>query len=362
MLVEGAAACHDAAVAALQVLEGIEDANLSIVCPVAFVAVVHVLDVLYLVIAKHGEAAGGLYAAKVVHVSQSGPIGCLAGNDLAIEAKATLSGRTLHVSIALALQSDVSIAHEGGLDFCLGTHTHLSVDGWHVEVAPIDADAVAFPCQDGLLDRTCTHVTHTFFHAQAGHSSLRDAVNALHGSCLEVKLHVVLLTICGTHLIRDVVDGDGNQVVVIDQHGGGEDQIEFHGAALHRVVGVGSQHIHALLLCHLHVVHLGAHVLVEAVIRVGTSSGVVAVGSDHVLAFVEKVLDLAIHMQHDAIHPGLACLGYAGAIDKELEHIVVRVLQIEVLVELVGCQLYGAAHVDVAVLGIPNGIDVLQVA
>ena len=54
--VEVAAAAHYRGVAALQLLESIEYGHASAVCPVAFVAVVHIFYVFNLVVTDEGEA------------------------------------------------------------------------------------------------------------------------------------------------------------------------------------------------------------------------------------------------------------------------------------------------------------------
>ena len=174
------------------------------------------------------------------------------------------------------------------------------------------------------------------------------------------ELHVVLVSVGGAHLIRDIVDGCREQVVVVDEHGRGEYHVEFHGAADEGIVGVGGHHADALLLSVEQVAALALDVLKQSEVGVSPSRGVVAMGSDDIRALVEQLFQRAVEMQAHTLSPRLARVGHLLSVDVELEHVVVRVYQVEVLVEVGLRQVEGASHIQVAVLLVPSGAHVVQ--
>ena len=160
----------------------------------------------------------------------------------------------------------------------------------------------------------------------------------------------MLAAIGSAYLIRNVVDRHRDQVVVINEHRSGEDNVQFNRTAGKGIIGIGCQYIYTLLLSHLDVGTLGLDVLEQTEVDVCTACGIVAVGRDDVLAGMKKVLQVTLEMQHNAVHPGLACVGHLGAIDVEFKHIIVRILHIQVLLQLLGCQFHLSADIDVAAL------------
>ena len=58
----------------------------------------------------------------------------------------------------------------------------------------------------------------------------------------------MLLLVGCPYLIGDVVDGHGDEVVVVDEHRRGEDEVELNRTAREGVVGVRGKHVDALLL------------------------------------------------------------------------------------------------------------------
>ena len=235
----------------------------------------------------------------------------------------------------------------------------MAVDGGDVEVAPINTDAIACFGEDGLLDGAGTDVAHAFLVAHRGDGSLRILINGKQGRGTKENLNLMLAGVGSPYLIGDVVDGHGNEVVVIDEHGGGEDQVKFNGTANESVVGVRGKHINALLLGNFDVLAFGLDILEESEVSVCTASRVVAMCSNHVLACMEQILQVAIEMQHDAVHPRLACIGYFFAVDIKLEDIIVRILHIHILLQLLGGKFNLAADVDIAAGTSPAAVDVL---
>ena len=83
-------------------------------------------------------------------------------------------------------------------------------------------------------------------------------------------------------------------------------------------------------------------------------------GGNDVFAGLEELLELAVEVQLHTIAPCLAGIGNLGAVDVDLEHVVVRIDEIEVVVEIVGAQLDVAAHIEVAVQVAPVGVDIAK--
>ena len=355
LAVECAASCHDARIAALQVAEGLEDGHLASVSPVALVALVHVLDVLHLIVAQHGEAAGLLHLPEVVDVGHCGHVGNLLCSDALAPCEALAS---LHLRAVWA--GKFACLHECVLHLIGLPHAHMAVDGWHVEVSPVDADAVALLGQYGLLHGACLHVGDTILEAAAGERGLVVLVDSLLGIGREVELHIVLLSVGAANLIGNIVDGSGDEVIVVYEHGCGEHQVQLHRAAHHSIIGVGGQYVHALLHGGLQFHVLWLHVAIESEVGIGTSCGVVAMGGYHVLACMEMLLEVGIKVQHHVVHPGLACGCHLLSVDIELEHIVVGILQIEVGSQLLGTEFHLSADIDIASLTAPLIAHIIQ--
>ena len=96
--------------------------------PVALVALVHIFDVLNLIVAHHHEAAGSLYRAKVVGISQNRHLSGLGGAPLAGPRTINLNQYATFCRVILNLRSI--------------THLNTTVDGGNIEVTPVDADTV----------------------------------------------------------------------------------------------------------------------------------------------------------------------------------------------------------------------------
>ena len=156
LFIKGTATSHDGSIAALQVAECLEDAYLASMSPVALISLIHVLDILHLVITQHGEAAGLLYLSEIVHISHGRHFSHILGPDSTTGRTALL---TLHLS-AVGTR-ELTCLHEGLEHLVRLTHGHVSVDGGHIEVTPVDTDAVTLLGQDGLLHGSCLHISDT---------------------------------------------------------------------------------------------------------------------------------------------------------------------------------------------------------
>ncbi len=311
--------------------------------PVALVALEEVLNVPYLVVANHHEAAGLVRRAKVVDVGQCGQRGLLLADDLTFSARQTSVGEELRLDVAVAGKAEASVS------------------AGEVDVAPVDADAVAGLGEDGLLDGACLEVLCAVLKHAVRDGGLLNLVDS-HLRCGgKIELRGVLLPVGGAHLVRDVVDGSGQQVVVVDDVGGSEDNVQFHGAAGEGIVGVAGQHVDALLLGrHDFVVPLG-DVAEDAEVDQCAACLVVAMYGKDVLPGPEQTGFLAVQADNDAVHIVHDAGGSFLAVDVDVAGIVVREDEVEVAFELTGSQLHGAAHPDVVVLFRPGRADVVVV-
>ena len=68
------------------------------------------------------------------------------------------SGRRLAAHDLVLAFGQRAVGKEGCLDVVVGTESHVAVDVGHVEIAPVDADAIAGLGEDGLLYGTCLHI------------------------------------------------------------------------------------------------------------------------------------------------------------------------------------------------------------
>ncbi len=85
------------------------------------------------------------------------------------------------------------------------------------------------------------------------------------------------------------------------------------------------------------------------------------VSSDDVLAGLQQLLQLAVQLQGDTLAPDLTSAGNLCAVDVDLENVVVRVDQRQVLVQVLGVDVDGATHVEVAILVAPTCANVAEV-
>ena len=77
---------------------------------------------------------------------------------------------------------------------------------------------------------------------------------------------------------------------------------------------------------------------------------------------MKEILQVAIQMQHHAIYPSLACISYLGTIDIKLEDIIVRILHVQVLLQLLGSKLHLSADVYITAGLTPAAADILSLA
>ena len=331
-----AATLHVLGIEVLHLLEGLCDGDLASMCPVALVALIHILDVPHLVVAHHRVAAGRLGLAEVVDICQIHHISRFAGYNL-----------------PGTICRQLAILQEGLLG---GEHLakrHLTVHIREVEVAPVDAHAVTLAGKDGLVDGAGADCTEAVLVHIAAHRGLRLLVDGQLLGGIHIELHAVRLAVVAGHLGGDVVDGHAQHVVVVHEHGSREDHGEVHGAAGEGVVGVAGQHIHALLLGHLHIGNLWLHVAEKPEVDIAATRGVVAMGGNHIVAGLKQVLEVTLQMQLLAVDPGESCVHHFGAIDKEFEDIVVGIAHIEVGLQVFGRKVDMAAHIDIGVLAGP---------
>ena len=153
----------------------------------------------------------------------------------------------------------------------------------------VDQDAVADFVKDGLLDGTGLHVFHAILLHGLADGRLGGFVHSQLRGGGEEQLGAVGLAVGAAHLIADVAGRRGEEVEVVNQHGGGEDNIKFHGAAGKGIVGGGGHDVDALLLGRLDGTGVGADVAVEAEVEVGAAGSVMAMGSDDVGTLVERL-------------------------------------------------------------------------
>ncbi len=85
-----------------------------------------------------------------------------------------------------------------------------------------------------------------------------------------------------------------------------------------------------------------------------------AVGRYDVASLVEECLQRVGDMQHHVVHPCLAGRSHLRAVHIEFEHVIVRILQVEVLLQLLGSQVHLATDIDVTALALPPAADVVQ--
>ena len=312
--------------------------------PVALVAVVEVLYVLYLVVADERVArCAASHRTEVVYVGER------------------RHGRGLAAYYLLLAEGQRAVGEEGGLDVVVRSEAHGTVDSRQVEIAPVYADAVAGLCEDGLVYGTGLHILHSILYDGRRHCGLAALVNTYQRACAKIELHVMSLLVCRAHLIRYVVDGRGEQVVVVDEHRSREHYVELYRAASECIVCACGEHAHRLLLCREHRGIAESHVLEESEVGVGTTCGVVAVRGDDVLAGLEEFLQVAVEMQLHALAPSLAGVSHLGAVDVYLEHVVMRIHEVEVVLEVLCRNVNHTTHVEVGVGLAPASAHIVEV-
>ena len=329
------AAVHDFVVAVLELGEGLLD-GLAVTCPVAFVVDVHVAHVVDFVVAEHHVAAGLADLAKVVHEGEL--------RHLALVGAGVGSGAL----------GELACGGKGGGGELLVGHGDGAVHVGQVEVAPVDGDEVAGLAQHLLFLAAALDVSALAVADDGGRGGLTVVVDGELGRRAEVELHVVLLFVGRTDLIGDEVDGCGHEVDIVHEEGCGEDEVEVDAAAPEGVVGAGGQDV----ACGLYGQLLGCGVGVEADVGQGAARRVVDVIGYDVPACVEHVLVCFGEPVFDVLHPGVARIDDAAAVDVDLADIVVRVDEDEVLRQVLFGEGDVAADVVVAALGRPGGIDI----
>ena len=170
-------------------------------------------------------------------VSQYGHVGSTSGSNAAVPTKAATTALAASATLS-ALGHQVASLDECALDVSWSSHHDLSVDGGNVEVAPVDADAVANFSEDGLLDSAGADVANASLGAHRGDGCLTFIIDCLQGIGSEVNLHGVLLPIGCPYLIGNIVNRHGDKIVVVDEHRRGEDEVELNRTAREGVVCV----------------------------------------------------------------------------------------------------------------------------
>ena len=122
-------------------------------------------------------------------IGQSGQRGLFLTNDLAFASRQTTVGKELRL--------DVGIGGKG----------KATVRACKIDIAPVDADAVAGLREDGLLNGASLEILCPVLELHIGDGRLLYLVHC-HLRCRgKIELDAVTLTISGSNLIGDVVDG-----------------------------------------------------------------------------------------------------------------------------------------------------------
>ena len=108
-LVHLAATLHDVVVVVLHAVEHVEDADVAFVSPVAFIALVEVLDVPNLVVANHGKTTALNGRAEIVNVCQSGQGNLLLANDFTLAARQTSVSKELCLDVSIGSHSKATV-------------------------------------------------------------------------------------------------------------------------------------------------------------------------------------------------------------------------------------------------------------
>ena len=77
---------------------------------------------------------------------------------------------------------------------------------------------------------------------------------------------------------------------------------------------------------------------------------------------MKEILQVAIQVQYHTIHPSLACISYLGTIDIKLEDIIVRILHVQILLQLLGSKLHLTTDVYITAGLSPAAADILSLA
>ena len=171
-----AAASHDVGIAVAQLQERLCD-GLAVSGPVAFVVLVHVADVLYLIVANHHETTTFTDFTEVLHVGQR-------GHRCGIDA-----AHGTFVVHELAVRTEVA------LHLCGIVHAHGSIHVGQVQVAPVDGDEVAGLAQHGLCHRARFQVVDAAGADAFRACRLIHLVDGQLGCGGKVELYVVCLAV-----------------------------------------------------------------------------------------------------------------------------------------------------------------------
>ena len=237
---------------------------------------------------------------------------------------------------------------------CGVVHAYGAIHVGQVQIAPVDGDEVAGLAQHGLCHRPCLQVA----DAACGDAfRARRLVHLVDGELWrggEVELHVVRLAVGRRHLIRQIVDGCREQVEVVDEHRCREDHCQLNRTAGEGVVGACGQHAHGSLYGVLSGGRRQEHVLIKAEVDVGSARGVMTMCGDDVCTLLQTSLLGSRQAMRLALQPRLAGSNDAASVDEEFEDVVVRELYPQLLLQVVGCEVYAAPDIDIAVLRIPG--------
>ena len=334
-LVEQAAALHDILIVSMITVEGVKDGGAAVTCPVALVTVEHILDVVYLVVAYHHIALGSRDLTQVAHIGEGGHIVALAAYHLGL-------GR-----------EQGTLAYEGGHHSGALAQAHGTIDGGHVEVAPVNAHSIALGGKDGLVYGACLDIVHAIVGLKGRPRGLGLLELGHHGVGAHEELHIVGLAVSGCHAVGDVAHWGGKQLEVVVEHGRGEDHVELDGAALEGVVGAGGEHADRGLARLAYLLEHRGSVAVEAEVGQCALGAIVSVHGNEVFALVQQPLHVGSERDAGAVSIALLA-AHLGAVDEEGAIVVVRPDDIEVAGELVGSERDGATYVDIAVVAGPE--------
>ena len=268
--------------------------------------------------------------------------------------------RRLAAYYALCACREFSSADERCLHIVFRAECHIAIDCWEIEVTPVYANGVAFLGEYGLLNGAGAHIFHTVVLNSGRHCGLRRLIDSHKRRGAEVELHVVALAVGGAHLIGNVIDGSGKEVVIVDEHRGGEHHVKLHRTASERVIRRCGEHAHLLLLCRLHSGVLLCYVAVESEVDVCTAEIVVAVSGNDVLSGAKQSHGLVAETLFHTLTESVAGAHHLGTVDVEFEIVVVGVHHPKLTFQVCLRKVHSAAHIDVGIEFAPYGIDISE--
>lgn len=310
------------------------DGAVALTVPVGADVVAEVLYRIYVVVAQHHVSFDGLGA----HLADS-----VAQNHLRALA-AALDGASVG---EFATHHD-GIAHRAAARRLVGSHE---------EVAPVDAQVVAFAGEDILVDGAALDIVEARVVVALDGAFLSRRVARPVGRSLEVDLHVMLGAVVGLRLVRYVVHGTRYQLGILQKQGRGKGQAQIDSAAGEIVNGARGLHVHRELLGRGVHHHCVVAALVESHIDQRAARAVVAVRCEDDLAVGGRGGQLGRYLDPTILFPLVRRRDDLSAVEVELERVVVRILYEKgAVAELGGIDLHGAAHPDV--LREPRRVDV----